>query len=58
MKKGTKNRQKNFVNAQKYGDDFCIVSFEGKNALDEFLIHMHFFSKFFEVRKKEKRVQK
>jgi len=43
MKKGTKNRQKNFVNAQKYGDDFFVVSFEGKNALDEFLIHMHFF---------------
>lgn len=45
----TKNRQKNFVNAQKYGDDFFVVSFEGKNALDEFLIHMHFF---FKVRKK------
>jgi len=37
------------VNAQKYGDDFFVVSFEGKNALDEFLIHMHFF---FKVRKK------
>jgi len=24
MKKGTKNRQKNFVNAQKYGDDFYL----------------------------------
>ena len=37
------------MNAQKYGDDFFVVSFEGKNALDEFLIHMHFF---FKVRKK------
>ena len=42
------------MNAQKYGDDFFVVSFEGKNALDEFLIHMHFFQVFRGEEKGEK----